>query len=66
MRKGFYEADVRVEFKEKKDRISQEFIVDEGPRSFIDSTLIRTGDPSIAFLIQSKADESYLKKGIEL
>lgn len=61
--KGFREAQVSVGLKEKKKKIAQEFIVNEGPRSFIDSILIRTADPSIAFLIQSKADESFLKKG---
>jgi outer membrane protein insertion porin family len=61
--KGFLSAEVAIEGYEKNDKVYQDFVVTEGPRSFIDSTLIRTGDPAIAFLIQASLEESFLKKG---
>lgn len=61
--KGFRSAQVSISMSEKNNKITQNFIVSEGERSFIDSTLLRTGDPAIAFLLQSKADDSFLKKG---
>lgn len=60
---GFLQAEVSIATTEKKRKIYQDFIVEEGPRSYIDSTLIRTGDPAIAFLLQATLDDSYLKKG---
>lgn len=61
--KGFLQAEVAIEKKTNKKKVIQNFIVEEGPRSFIDSTLIRTGDPAIAFLLQASMDNSFLKKG---
>lgn len=61
--KGFLKAQVDIAYREKGKKVYQDFMVTEGPRSFIDSSIIRTGDPAIAFLIQSTRDESFLKKG---
>ena len=59
--KGYREAEVSIEYSETQNRVKQNFLVEKNKRSFIDSTLIRTGDPAIAFLIQSKKNESFLQ-----
>lgn len=61
--KGFREALVSIEKKTKRKKVTQSFILNEGPRSFIDSLEIRTANPLIARLIEDFKSESYLKKG---
>ena len=61
--KGFLSAEVSIEKREKNKKIYQDFVVEEGPRSYIDSTLIRTGDPAIAFLLLASQKDSYLQNG---
>ena len=61
--KGFFEADVDIEVREKNKKIFQNFLVIEGERSFIDSLNYRTGDPAITKLLQDNQGQSFLHKG---
>lgn len=58
---GFSKATVEIETKEKKRRIDQSFLVNEGPQLFLDSLILRTGDSTLTKLISES--ESLLKKG---
>jgi hypothetical protein len=60
---GFSKATVEIETKEKKRKVDQKFIINEGPQLFLDSLILRTGDSTITKLINSTASESFLKKG---
>ena len=61
--KGFRETEVTTEKRVSKKKVSQAFIIEEGPRSYIDSLEIRTVNPLIARLIEDFKKDSYLKKG---
>ncbi|WP_420386122.1 POTRA domain-containing protein [Roseivirga sp.] len=61
--KGFRKAEVQVETKESRRRVTQTFVVTEGKRSFIDSLNLRTGDSTITRIITESSNESYLKVG---
>ncbi|MGW8123016.1 translocation and assembly module lipoprotein TamL [Roseivirga echinicomitans] len=60
---GFLKAEIEVEKKEKRRKVYQKFIVTEGPRSFIDSLTLRTGDSTLSQLINASKTESFLKIG---
>jgi len=58
---GYFQANVTVETKEKRRKITQTFVVDEGEQRYIDSLNLRTGDEAITALINSREKESFLK-----
>lgn len=60
---GFSKATVEIETKEKKRKINQKFIINEGPQLFLDSLILRTGDSTLTKLINSTASQSFLKQG---
>ncbi|MFT6216797.1 MAG: hypothetical protein ACJAS3_003214 [Roseivirga sp.] len=61
--KGFSKATVKIETKEKKRKVDQTFIINEGPQLFLDSLILRTGDSTLTKLINSSEVKSFLKKG---
>ena len=60
---GFLKAEIDIEVKEKRRKVHQKFIVDEGPRSYIDSLTLRTGDSTLSNLINATKAKSFLKIG---
>lgn len=60
---GFLKAEINIETKEKRRKIYQKFIVSEGPRSYIDSLTLRTGDSTLSSLINASKAKSFLKIG---
>tara|TARA_R110000796_G_scaffold162592_1_gene279429 strand:- start:69124 stop:71583 length:2460 start_codon:yes stop_codon:yes gene_type:complete len=60
---GFLKAEIDIETEEKRRKIHQKFIVLEGPRSYIDSLTLRTGDSTLSSLINASNAESFLKIG---
>ena len=61
--KGYLKAEVEVEKKQRGRKMFQDFVVEEGPRSFIDSLNLRTGDSAITNLINKYQDESFIIVG---
>ena len=61
--KGFRKGTVKNEVKSFKKYVIQKFVIDEGPRSYIDSISLKTGDTAITHLIMAHQDFSLLKKG---
>lgn len=61
--KGFRQAEVEVETEEKKRKVFQTFDITEGPRSYIDSLSLRTGDTTITRILKENEEDSYLKVG---
>jgi hypothetical protein len=61
--KGFYEAEVIVEYNEKNRKVFQDFLVFEGERSFIDSLNYKTEDPKITQILLASQAQSFLQKG---
>ncbi len=60
---GYFSAAVTVETQEKKRKVTQTFVVEEGEQRYIDSLNLRTGDPTITKLISSSASVSFLTLG---
>ena len=61
--KGFRNASVTVSKKEKGRTVNLTYVIDEGPRSYLDSLSLRTGDEAITKLLEANASASFLKKG---
>ena len=61
--KGFRNAEVEVEKKEKKRKVFQTFVIEEGQQSFIDSLNLRTGDTTLTRIIIESKEDSYLQVG---
>lgn len=61
--KGYLKAEVDVEKDVRGKKVIQSFVVEEGPRSYIDSLILRTGDSAITNLIQKYKDASFLIEG---
>ena len=61
--RGFLKAEVSIELKEKKRKIHQKFVVEEGPRSNIDSLTLNTGDSLLSNLVNENKAKSFLKIG---
>ncbi len=61
--KGFKKSNVTISKKEKNRKISITYVIDEGPRNYIDSLILRTGDSKITSLIDANQSASFLKKG---
>jgi len=61
--KGFFEAQVRVEYKEKNKKVFQNFIIIEGQRSFIERLDYKTEDSEISTLLESNEAVSFLQEG---
>ena len=61
--RGFLKADVTIETTEKGRKVYQDFVVEEGPRSYIDSLTLRTGDSTLSNLINESKAKSFLKVG---
>tara|TARA_R110001599_G_scaffold299673_3_gene504708 strand:- start:6677 stop:9139 length:2463 start_codon:yes stop_codon:yes gene_type:complete len=60
---GFLKAEIEIETEEKRRKIRQKFIVLEGPRSYIDSLTLRTGDSTLSNLVNASKAKSFLKIG---
>ena len=61
--KGFLEGRVENELKSFKRHVIQTFNINEGPRSYIDSIGLKTGDTTITRLITANQNLSLMKKG---
>ncbi len=62
-RKGFFDAEVTINVRERRKKVYQDFIVHEGERRFIDSLSYRTGDSLITHLLVENEAQSFLKEG---
>ncbi|MFY0592552.1 BamA/TamA family outer membrane protein [Roseivirga sp.] len=60
---GLKSSEVSVEKTEKNRKIFLKYIIEEGPRDFIDSLIVRTGDQKITDLLKQNQSRSFLDKG---
>lgn len=61
--RGFREAEVDIEKTEKKKKVTQKFVIHEGPQSYIDSLVVLTGDTVLTNLIKAHQEEALIQKG---
>lgn len=61
--KGFKKSQVTVSKKVKKRKVYLTYSINEGPRNYIDSLIVRTGDPQLTKLLKANESNSFLKKG---
>ena len=60
---GFRSSNVTVRKTEKNRKIFHTYEINEGPRNFIDSLIVRTGDPAITELLRANQSRSFLDQG---
>lgn len=60
---GFRSSKVTVSKTERRKKIFLTYNIDEGPRNFIDSLIVRTGDSAITKLLKENEFRSFLDKG---
>jgi len=60
---GFRSAQTTVLKEEKNRKISLNYVIEEGSRNFIDSLIVRTGDPALTTLLKQNEPRSFLDKG---
>ncbi|WP_141719796.1 translocation and assembly module lipoprotein TamL [Roseivirga misakiensis] len=60
---GFRSSSVTVEKTEKNRKVFLTYLINEGPRNFIDSLIVRTGDEKITSLLQQNQRSSFLDQG---
>lgn len=60
---GFRGSKVTASKTVRKKKVFLNYQIEEGPRNFIDSLIVRTGDPAITNLLKANEFRSFLDKG---